>query len=193
MLTEVFKKGDRVFHFIFGWGSVTGDPEKGVCDVVFEDRGSVTIPCKEKHLSFCEYDLVTGGLSHERAVELEVGKSYMAKTGNAMVINRVGNYGNYGFYFGDWSDKIPCITPGIWREATDEEVRSALEKETIRRYGENWQDVKIKEDIHPVSGSFLNENGYILAIKEAAAGWIIVNINVYIFYMGVWDENMDVS
>jgi len=191
MLTEVFKKGDRVFHFIFGWGSVTGDPEKGVCDVVFEDRGSVTIPCKEKHLSFCEYDLVTGGLSHERAVELEVGKSYMAKTGNAMVINRVGNYGNYGFYFGDWSDKIPCITPGIWREATDEEVRSALEKETIRRYGENWQDVKIKEDIHPVSGSFLNENAYIPAIKDAAAGWIIVNKNGYLFYMGVWAEKLE--
>src|SRR5690625_3054737 len=106
MLTEVFKKGDRVFHFIFGWGSVTGDPEKGVCDVVFEDRGSVTIPCKEKHLSFCEYDLVTGGLSHERAVELEVGKSYMAKTGNAMVINRVGNYGNYGFYLDRKSTRL---------------------------------------------------------------------------------------
>src|SRR5690625_5845370 len=66
-----------------------------------------------------------------------------------------------------------------------------LEKETIRRYGENWQDVKIKEDIHPVSGSFLNENAYIPAIKDAAAGWIIVNKNGYLFYMGVWAEKLE--
>src|SRR5690625_15585 len=71
MLTEVFKKGDRVFHFAFGWGAVTGDSAKGVCDVVFENRESVTIPCKEMHLSFCKYDLINGGLSHERPLELE--------------------------------------------------------------------------------------------------------------------------
>ena len=72
---NIFKKGDRVFHFVFGWGSVTGDSEKGVCDVVFEDRKSVAIPCKEIHLSFCKYDLINGGLSHERSFNLEVEKS----------------------------------------------------------------------------------------------------------------------
>lgn len=71
MKNEIFKKGDKVYHFVFGWGSVTGDSEKGVCDVVFEDRKSVAIPCKEMHLSFCKYDLINGGLSHERPFKLE--------------------------------------------------------------------------------------------------------------------------
>jgi len=189
---NIFKKGDRVFHFVFGWGSVTGDPEKGVCDVVFEDRKSVAIPCKEMHLSFCKYDLINGGLSHERPFKLEVGKSYMAESGNAMVINRVGDYGNYGFYIGHWGDKIPCYTPGIWREATDEEVRSALKKETIRRYGENWKDVKIVKSIGLMPDGD-NEGRFDSRIFEdnEQGGWVAWNKNGRLFHKGKWAEKLE--
>lgn len=191
MKNEIFRKGDRVYHFVFGWGSVASDSEKGVCDVVFENRESVTIPCKEIHLSFCKYDLINGGLSHERPFNLEVGKSYMSKTGHSMIINRVGDYDNYGFFVGDWTDKIPCYTPKIWREATDEEVRSALEKETIRRFGENWEDVKIVKSIGMVPYGD-NDGEFDVEIKEySSSGWVVCNKNGCLFKKGVWAEKLE--
>src|SRR5690625_6222573 len=190
---NIFKKGDRVFHFVFGWGSVTGDSEKGVCDVVFENRESVTIPCKEIHLSFCKYDLINGGLSHERPFGLEVGKSYMSKYNNVMIINRVGEWGNYGFTGdGDWRYDLPCITPDIWREASDEEVRSALEKETIRRFGENWKDVKIKRAIYDVDEDCINMGIYDSGeIDQDPDGWYVCGKNGHLFYKVVWAEKVE--
>src|SRR5690625_5151140 len=125
---NIFKKGDRVFHFVFGWGSVTGDSEKGVCDVVFEDRKSVAIPCKEIHLSFCEYDLVNGGLSHERPLYFELGKSS-------------------GFDLdGILNENIICIDPESFTEAIKRLVSEKLEKLEF----EPFQKVLVRnKDCHP--------------------------------------------
>ena len=199
MLTEVFKKGDRVYHWFRGWGKVVGEVqynkglfEKGSVLVEFDDGRKSKLSIFS--LSFTEYDLVSGGLTHERPFELEVGKSYVEKSGSAIVINRVGDYGNYGFYIGDWDDKIPCYTPGNWREATDEEVRSALEKEIIRRFGENWQDVKIVKSIG-IAPYGDNDGEFHSGIFEdnEQGGWVVWNKNGRLFHKGEWADPMEES
>lgn len=74
----IFKVGDRVFDFIFGWGNIAG-----ICDSLnypimvnfdnlkhetkqFTLDGKYVYTNKTPRLSFTEYNLVTGGFSQER-------------------------------------------------------------------------------------------------------------------------------
>jgi hypothetical protein len=64
-----FKKGDRVYHFQYGWGTVK--KVDGIMSVIFT-HGIVTF-IEGRLLSFTEYTLQ--GFSQERPVELpEVGE-----------------------------------------------------------------------------------------------------------------------
>lgn len=191
MKNEIFKNGDRVYHFVFGWGSVTGDSEKGVCDVVFEDKGNVTIPCKEIHLSFCKYDLINGGLSHERPFELEVGKSYVSDSGLSMIINLRGERDNYGLWHGNWVDDLIVYAPKGWREATDEEVDNALHEEAIKRFGFSPESKKIVKSVHD-NLRFQNAKGLVIADHESE-GWQVWNQYGCLFYKGEWAEPLEES
>lgn len=192
MSKQIFKKGDKVFHWKYGWGKVI-NPYVEECYTRFEYEDVVTsklIPVAE--LSFTEYNFESGGLSHERPFELEVGKSYKAKYGATLIINRIGKYGNYGFQSGQWTENNPCRHAEQWREATDEEVRSALEKETIRRYGENWKDVKIVKSIGLMPDGD-NEGIFDSRIFEdnKQGGWVVWNKNGRLFHKGKWAESLE--
>src|SRR5690625_2559247 len=82
----------------------------------------------------------------EDPFKLEVGKDY-AQDNRVIVIDRRSNLSeNLGFFNDGGFDKhIACNNPSNWREATEEEVIEAFEKECVRRLGENWREVKIKE------------------------------------------------
>ena len=194
MGSNVFKEGDTVYHWEYGKGIING-VQKGkilgcTYGVCFEDIGNIW--AREEHLSFTPYDLVNGGLSHERPFELEVGKSYRAKGGVNMVINRIGYFNNYGFYDGRWVDSLSCYAPDAWREVSDVEVREALEKETIRRFGENWEDVKIKRAIYDVDEDCINMGIYYSGeIDQNPDGWYVCGKNGHLFYKGVWAEKLE--
>lgn len=82
-------------------------------------------------------------------VKDDVGIDYIGTSG-AIVIDRKNSLRNnqVGFFnlHGGFSDKIGCYIPYSWREATEEEVVEAFKKELVRRYGEDWENVKIKSN-----------------------------------------------
>src|SRR5699024_3961110 len=128
---NIFQKGDRVYHYRWGWGDFKSyTAESGRCVVNFDKEGPGSGRfLYANELSFIKYTLEDGGLSQERPLKLKVGKSYVHKeVTDSIVVNRKGADGNYGFWRGEWRDNIYCNTK-CWREATDEEVREALQKE----------------------------------------------------------------
>lgn len=70
---EIFREGDRVYHWRYGWGIMNEVIKKPNCNVSYY----VKYDCKVMSiqdgisLSFVEYDLINGGLSHERPIKLE--------------------------------------------------------------------------------------------------------------------------
>ena len=94
------------------------------------------------------YELKQDGNTYtvvEKEVTLELGKDYVHKYYDGhIVIERVGDYNNRGFIFGEFLDDMPCSDPEYWRLATETEVRKAFKEECVRMYGVGWKDVKIK-------------------------------------------------
>jgi len=75
----IFKVGDNVFDYQFGWGKVVivedcpTYPIKvqfGTRLLLFTDCGMPNANMKYPSLSFTEYDFVNGGFSQERPIEL---------------------------------------------------------------------------------------------------------------------------
>ena len=75
MEQEIFKKGDRVYHFLSGWGTATAIKNNNVFPIFveFDNGSSSSFTLKGKGyantppvLSFTEYDLVNGGFSQDR-------------------------------------------------------------------------------------------------------------------------------
>ena len=89
MEKQIFKKGDKVFDYLFGWGNVVEVRDdnnrfplrvqfkKGIAGYTFDGRFYEDSP---QTLSFTEYTI--NGFSQERPVELpEIGKrSWLVKT-----------------------------------------------------------------------------------------------------------------
>lgn len=59
-----FKLEDRVYHFRFGWCTVID----AVSKIQLKDSNSDRCAADADELSFVEYNLVTGGLSHVRPI-----------------------------------------------------------------------------------------------------------------------------
>lgn len=190
-MNNIFERGDRVYHHLYGWGSLLSDTHSLSFGNVNFDNGERRI-VNSAYLSYTKYNLKDGGFSQTKSFKLEVGKSYFRDRYDVIwiVINRVNNDDNYGFIDGKWEEKIPC-SDHRWREATDEEVKQALEKEIIRRYGENWRDVKIKKDIYPHGVPSLNKGKYRSYIGQSVEGWTVGNHNGYLFYKGIWAEKLE--
>jgi hypothetical protein len=66
MKKEIFKVGDRVYHYTYGWGEVTSHEEDKIITVKFSDDTITFID--GKLLSFTEYTLQ--GFSQERPIVL---------------------------------------------------------------------------------------------------------------------------
>lgn len=77
MKTEIFKVGDRVYHYTYGWGEVTSHEEDKIITVKFSDDTITFID--GKLLSFTEYTLK--GFSQKRPIELpEVGELCLVRS-----------------------------------------------------------------------------------------------------------------
>lgn len=127
-----------------------------------------------------------------RELELEIGKDYVSKKNEEeIIIDRKGNYGNVCFLNGEFVDDIACIRPFLWREATEEEVIQAFEKECVRRLGEDWKEVKLKT--HANGGTIHVNTGRhkLKIIKNKHKGWIVWNKNGIVYYEGKWAEKLE--
>ena len=128
-----------------------------------------------------------------KPTELENGKDYIHVLGGLIVINRIGDEGNSGVSNdGDkYSTNLRCSSTELWREATKEEVRGLFEKHLIKRYGEDWKDVKIKECVYLNNSKALNSGILNVFIEESLYGWEVWSKNGCLFYKGKWAEVLE--
>lgn len=120
---------------------------------------------------------------------LEIGKDYInVRDNNVIVIDRVGDFDNKGFCEDLYKENLLCTkytNYGNWREATPEEVRERFEAHLVKRYGEDWKTMKIKEE-HPSSSPL-----YGVEITKLYHGWCVWNKNGLIYCEGVWAERLE--
>lgn len=123
MEKQIFRVGDRVYDFYYGWGTITAKREDFentdyIWVVTFENgyiedytiEGKYEITDKFRSLSFTEYDFVKGGFSQERQINYEdyIGKwGKFWNEGDKVVIDTLAEidteeYGRMVF--------SPCIT-----------------------------------------------------------------------------------
>ena len=120
---------------------------------------------------------------------LEVGKDYInMDDNNVIVIDRVGDFDNKGFCEDLYKENLLCTNYEIWREATPEEVKERFEAHLIKRYGEDWKTMKIKEE-HPSSSPYMIMYG--VEISKKYGGWNVWNKNGLIYCEGVWVERLE--
>lgn len=125
-------------------------------------------------------------------LELEIGKDYITDDGNLVVIDRVGDFDNNGFYDGLYKKDIPCFNPKNWREATEEQVVAAFEKHLVKRYGKDWRIMKIKE-VHPSLSSsvVISDGDWDVFIVKLPDGWSVYNENGLVYRNGIWVERLE--
>lgn len=199
---QTFRRGDKVYHWKWGWGKILSEPQPDehlnsyTALVEFEDRwkGMLSI----ETLSFTEYNLKNGGISYERPDDLEVGEDYITNNGTKVVFDRGEDGWGYGFAFGKWKDAIQCVDPNVWKKVEDTDDRSCdkimdlLEEEAIRRFGGDWAYAQIKECVfNGRKYEHLNKGIITVEISKRLNGWEIWNKNGCIFYGGKWAEPLE--
>lgn len=124
--------------------------------------------------------------------ELELGKDYVSDDGKTIVIDRRGDGWNSGFYVNNFSTSLLCSNPLQWQEASSKQVREAFEKELVRRYGEDWRNVKIKECMYNKRNERLNTYSYGIYIKKNyTSTWTVWNKNGCLYNNGKWAEVLE--
>src|SRR5690625_2313077 len=128
-----------------------------------------------------------------KELKLKVGKDYITKNNEeGVIIDRKGDYDNVGFIKGEFLYNMTCSKPNFWREATEEEVIQAFEKECIRMFGEDWREVKIKKCMfHGFDRDDLNKGEYFSWISKTKDGWTVWNKNGCVYYEGKWAEKLE--
>ena len=127
----------------------------------------------------------------ESVKRLEIGKDYITVLySKFIVIDRVGNFDNKGFYEDLYKKDIPCTNYESWREATEEEVIEAFKRHLIHRYGEDWETMKIKKR-HPSSSLWINNGSWEVEIVKEKEGWEVWNKNGLLYCNGIWVERLE--
>ena len=125
--------------------------------------------------------------------ELEIGKDYVSVLySKFIVIDRAGDFNNEAIYDDLYRKEIPCANCATWIEATEEEVIEAFERHLVRRYGEDWRTMKIKE-MHPNATSDLdiNDGAWCIKISKHSSGWNVWNSNGLLYRDGIWVERLE--
>jgi len=127
--------------------------------------------------------------------KLEVGKWYNI-TGRLFCITKFKDTGaamGYGVDDGEWfyekdeeSSRVACNSGALKnsRPATESDVFEALKKEAVKRYGEDWETVKLKAHIDNGEKS---DNRPIYRV-EYTSNHKLWNKNGVIFHNGKWAE-----
>ena len=130
---------------------------------------------------------------NESVKKLEVGKDYINLHDNDfIVIDRTGDIENRCFDDDLYKNYLTCSNPSEWREATKSEVIRAFKRHLVKRYGADWETMKIKEK-HPSLSSFtvINDDDYDVVILKLPDGWNVWNKNGLLYCDGVWVERLE--
>lgn len=145
-----------------------------------------------------EYELVKNNDNtysiKKKEFKLEAGKDYYQKYNDTIVIDRKESEcpNQLGFSLGRFEITLSCRSHKSWREATKKEVEDAFEKELVRRYGKDWENAQLKNNIDPNTVKGLNSNTYTPSIvKNYGRGWDVWNKNGLLYYDGKWAEVKD--
>ena len=126
---------------------------------------------------------------------LEEGKDYIHNDGDYLIINRSGYGNNLGFtQFGSvFRCDLFCSNPEAWREVTKEEVKEFFERHLIKRYGEDWRNVKIKECMRNDDefDEYTNKGINSVDIDKYAGVWNAWNKNGCLFNGKEWAEVLE--
>ena len=138
-METIFKVGDKVYDFEFGWGVVADISRGGFYNtkVNFETKAKTiyfTRDGKYEHsdetprLSFTEYDLTSGGFSQERPVDYSeyVGKwgKFWISGEKTVIIGKLNNYfpqANMSFEVKTKSKLVNCYDN--FEPLTDEQLK----------------------------------------------------------------------
>ena len=124
--------------------------------------------------------------------KLEIGKDYISESGNIITIDRKGNNNSNGFRCDNFAADIICEDPDFWREATAEDVIAIFEAHLVKRYGADWETMKIKERHPALSSSFvINDGSWNVEISKEYGGWDVYNKNGLLYYKGIWAERLE--
>lgn len=139
MEKQIFKVGDRVYDFYYGWGTITAKREDFentdyIWVVTFENgyiedytiEGKYEITDKFRSLSFTEYDFVKGGFSQERQINYHdyIGKWGKFWNGSSKVVIdtlaeiKDGKYGRVVF-----NPRVTSIYCDNFEPLTDEQLK----------------------------------------------------------------------
>ena len=122
--------------------------------------------------------------------KLKVWKDYVNVYDNdTIVIDRAEDIANRGFEGGEYRNDLICSKHSFWREATEEEVIGAFEKHLVKRYGEDWRTMKIKER-HPSSRGNINDELWAVLIAKVDS-WSVWNENGLLYRDGIWVERLE--
>lgn len=130
--------------------------------------------------------------------ELQVGKWYKSIDKSNIIFNVIEIKDEVFYFYGynvvniykdyDWYSLSDLGLKNGFRLATDQEVEEALIKEAKKRYGEDWENVKIEKDakdlFNNTSGSAVNYGCYGVTYTCNEL-W---NRNGRLFYHGKWAE-----
>ncbi|MDV3834184.1 hypothetical protein CMU13_12715 [Elizabethkingia anophelis] len=126
----------------------------------------------------------------------EVGKWYWAnekaRREQTFLFFNNGKNVTYGFGWGrNWSDEITHVGGDIdGIEATTEELEDVFTRELIRRYGKNWNNIKVKECMQKQASVHTNSGVYVPVINTYGRTQIW-NSNGCLFKAGIWAESME--
>ena len=124
----------------------------------------------------------------EKKFRLEIGKDYKHVKHPFIVIDRRGENGNFGF-LPRFNPTLYCYMEGNWIEASKLEVIEAFEKECKIRFGDDWEERKLKSSpMCTINNSGLNIGCYTPVISKDEGGWRVWNKNGVLYYKGVWAE-----
>ena len=128
---------------------------------------------------------------NESVKRLEIGKDYINISADSLiVIDRIGDDENRGFYGKAYSNSLFCNCPEEWREATEEEVIKAFKKYLIKRYGADWETMKIKGQYADAYSS-KNDGLWEVKFSKYDDGWGVYNKNGLLYYNGIWAERLE--
>lgn len=129
--------------------------------------------------------------------DYKLGVWYKSKNGSLIYFNDTDD--TYGFFAdGEFYDKIEWVNyfkdsgfhkPGNWVEAKDKEVITALEKESEKRFGTDWLNVKIKDHVEGLNKWIHLNDGTFATYQHFTDR--LYNKNGLIYYNGKWAEILE--
>lgn len=126
----------------------------------------------------------------EKEYRFEKGKDYICLESDDIIIDYDPTLtSQLGFVNGFFKNNVICFSPKNWQKATENEVIQVFTLELIRRYGENWENIKIR--IQADGAPSVNNKLFTAGIIKTLKSWTIWGKNGCLYFKGKWAEKLE--